>query len=462
MYGVKKFHCYLYGHHFTIRSDHQPLRHLFGEKKGIPIMAASRIQRWALTLSAYEYSIEYCPGKNVQDADALSRLPLPQKVRVPIPGDLHLLREHLDTASPVTAKEIAQWTERDPVLARVRRFVKRGWPSSVSEEALQPYSRRKEELSVLDGCLLWGSRVVVPRPGREALVEELHGGHPGVVCMKALARSYMWWPGISKDLEQRVHSCPQCQQSRNAPPPAPLHPWEWPREPWARLHLDFARPFQGRMFLVLVDAYTKWLEVLPMSSTTTAATVEKLRHIFAVHGLPQRIVTDNGPQFTSREFAEFLEGNGVVHVQVAPYHPSSNGLAERAVQTFKSGLQRIRTGTLGERLCRFLFTYRITPHATTGQSPAELLFNRRPRSRLDLVHPDTAQRVRSQQDKQVQGRSQGRARQLEQGQKVYVKNFGGGPTWLPGVVQDRTGPVSYRVQMEDGRDFRRHVDHLRN
>ena len=185
------------------------------------------------------------------------------------------------------------------MLARVRRFVKRGWPSSVSEEALQPYSRRKEELSVLDGYLLWGSRVVVPRPGREALVEELHGGHPGVVRMKALARSYMWWPGISKDLEQRVHSCPQCQQSRNAPPPAPLHPWEWPREPWACLHLDFAGPFQGRMFLVLVDAYTKWLEVLPMSSTTTAATVEKLRHIFAVHGLPQRIVTDNGPQFTS-------------------------------------------------------------------------------------------------------------------------------------------------------------------
>ena len=97
VYGVQKFHCYLYGHHFTIRSDHQPLRHLFGEKKGIPIMAASLIQRWALTLSAYEYSIEYCPGKNLQDADALSRLPLPQKVRVPILGDLHLLREHLDS-----------------------------------------------------------------------------------------------------------------------------------------------------------------------------------------------------------------------------------------------------------------------------------------------------------------------------------------------------------------------------
>ena len=135
---------------------------------------------------------------------------------------------------------------------------------------------------------------------------------------------------------------------------------------------------------------------------------------------------------------------------------------ERAVQTLKCGLQRIRTGTLGERLCRFLFTYRITLHATTGQSPAEFLFSRRPRSRLDLVHPDTAKKVRSQQDKQVQGRSQDRARQLEQGQKVYVKNFGGGPTWLPGVVQDRTGPVSYRVQMEDGREIRRHVDHLRN
>ena len=334
---------------------------------------------------------------------------------MPIPGDLHLLREHLDTNSPVTAEEIAHWTERDPVLSRVRRLVRRGWPSGVSEKELQPYSRRKEELSVLDGCLLWGSRVVVPKPGREAMVEELHGGHPGVVRMKALARSYMWWPGISRDLEQRVHSCPQCQQSRNVPPPAPLHPWEWPSEPWARLHLDFAGPFQGRMFLVLVDAYTKWLEVIPMSSTTSAATVEKLRYIFAVHGLPQRIVTDNGPQFTSQEIAEFLERNGVVHVRVAPYHPSSNGLVERAVQTFKCGLLRTRRGTLGERLCRFLFMCRITPHATTGQSPAELLFSRRPRSQLDLAHPDTAKRVRSQQEKQIQGRSQGRVQQLEQG-----------------------------------------------
>ena len=149
-------------------------------------------------------------------------------------------------------------------------------------------------------------------------MEELHRGHPRVVRVNAPA---IRWPGISKDLEQ---SCPRCQQSRNVPPPAP---WEWPREPWARLH-PFAGPFQGRMFLVLVDAYTKWLEVLPMSSTTTAATVEKVRHIFAVHGLPQRIVTNNGPQFTSREFAEFLEGNGVVHVRVAPYHTPSNRLVE--------------------------------------------------------------------------------------------------------------------------------------
>lgn len=228
------------GHHFTIRSDHQPLRHLFGEKKGIPIMAASRIQRWALTLSAYEYSIEYCPGKNIQDADALSRLLLPQKVRVAIPGDLHLLREHLDTASPVTAKEIAQWTERDPVLSRVRRF---GWPSNVSGEELQPYSRRKEELSVLDGCLLWGSRVVVytqTRPGSvggRATWGASRGRSHESPCKKLhVVAGHFKRPGTKS-------SCPQCQQSRNVPPPALLHPWEWPREPWARLHLDFAGPF---------------------------------------------------------------------------------------------------------------------------------------------------------------------------------------------------------------------------
>ena len=401
VFAVKKFHTYLYGRHFFIYSDHQPLSYLLNESKGVPAMAASRIQRWALTLSAYEYTITYRPGKDQGHADALSRLPLPQNPSVvPVPGNLLLLQEHLDTVSPVTARQIRVWTDKDPVLAQVRRFILHGWPSQELKGELQQYWRRKEELSVLDGCVLWGARVVVPPPGREQVVQELHETHPGIARMKSLARSYVWWPKMDADLEAKVRTCAECQASRPPPASAPLHPWEWPQKPWSRLHLDYAGPFLNKMFSVLVDAHSKWLEVVQVSAATSMVTIEKLRTIFATHGLPERIVTDNGSVFTSEEFENFLHGNGIAHTRTAPYHPASNGLAERSVQTFKQGIKRLKEGTVETKLSRFLLKYRLTPHSTTGRSPAELLLGRQPRSRLDLLHPDVSGRVQESQARQ--------------------------------------------------------------
>ena len=139
-----------------------------------------------------------------------------------------------------------------------------------------------------------------------------------------------------------------------------------------------------------------------MPSITSAETIEKLKLVFATHGLPCKLVTDNGSSFTSEEFQSFLAQNGIVHVTSAPYHPSSNGLAERAVQTFKQGLKRTQGTSIQDRLTKFLFNYRITPHTTTGASPASLLMGRRIRSRLDTLFPDITPRVESQQLKQAQ------------------------------------------------------------
>ena len=135
--------------------------------------------------------------------------------------------------------------------------------------------------------------------------------------MKALARSYVWWPGMSEELEERVKSCPHSQRTQGAPAPAPLQPWDWSKEPWTRLHLDFAGPFQGHMFLILVDAGSKWLEVVPMMTTTSAATITNPMAMFAVHELPERVVTDNRPQFISQQFKAFLQ-NGVTHGSLSP------------------------------------------------------------------------------------------------------------------------------------------------
>ena len=425
-------------------------------------MAASRLQRWALTLSAYEYTIVYRPGRDQAHADALSRLPLPEcPTIVPVPGDLLLLSEHLNNVSPVTPRQIRTWTDKDPVLSHVRRFVLHGWPDREASEDMQPYWRRKDELSVMDGCVVWGSRVVIPPPGRKWVIDELHKTHPGIVKMKSLARSYVWWPNLCADIEAKVKDCAECQASRPIPAMAPLHPWEWPERPWARLHLDYAGPFLGRMFLVLVDAHSKWMDVIPVHAATSSATIEKLRVVFATHGLPERIVTDNGAVFTSDEFEDFLKTNGVTHTRTAPYHPASNGLAERAVQTFKQGIKRIQGGSLETRLS-FLFKYRITPHTTTGRSPAELLLGRQPRSRLDLLHPDTGVKVRESQARQSHGHDKHtRARAFQIGDRVYVRNFVGVPTWLEGTILDQIGPVSFQVQLTDGRTRKRHVDHMR-
>ena len=178
-----------------------------------------------------------------------------------------------------------------------------------------------------------------------------------------------------------------------------MHPWEWPEHPWERIHLDYAGPFMGKMFLIAVDAHSKWMEVEAVNTATTQVTVEHLRSMFARFGLPKVIVSDNGTCFTSSEFAEFTERNQIRHVKIAPYHPSSNGLAERAVQTCKMGMKKQLTGTVQTKLPRFLFHYRLTPHTTTGVAPAELLLKRRPRSHLDCIVPSLKDRVLQQQHK---------------------------------------------------------------
>ena len=461
--AVKKFHNFLYGRHFTIQSDHKPLSFLFHEEKGIPQHISSRLQRWALTLSAYRYTIQYKAGKHLCNADALSRLPRPVTAADPgAPAEWELLVNHL-SATCVTASHIKDWTSKDPVLSQVVRFILTGWPEKLPAE-MTAFRSKKEELSVMDGCVLWGTRVLVPPPGRKQILEELHATHPGVSRMKSLARCYIWWPQMDSDIENLVRSCTVCQETRPSPASAPLHPWTWPDKPWSRLHLDFAGPLLGKMYLVLVDAHSKWMDVIVMSDITSAQTIEKLKVVFSTHGLPQKIVTDNGPSFVSNEFKEFMSRNGILHVTSAPYHPSTNGLAERAVQSFKQGLKRTTGKSIQDRLSRFLFQYRTTPHSTTGVPPAELLMGRRLRTRFDLLYPDISRKVESQQFRQKLGHDNSKPlRSFQTGDLVYVENFTSSPPkWMPGKVVKVTGPLSYQVEVESGAVVRRHVDNVRS
>ena len=429
VFGVKKYHAYLWGRQFLIESDHKPLSSLFGELKEIPPLASARIQRWALTLSAYRYSIRYKAGKTLCNADALSRLPRPVTTMYDkSPGDLVQLVHHLE-ATTVSANEIKVWTDRDPILSQVKKFLLQGSPElqHLSDE-FKPYQCRRDELSLLDGCVLWGTRVVVPPQGRQSVLRELHETHPGVSKMKSLARSYTWWPNMNKEIEEVVKSCQSCQANQHSPAPAQLHLWEWPDQPWNRLHIDFAGPVKGSMLLVVVDSYSKWLEVHTMPSITSSQTIEKLRSIFATHGLPKTIVSDNGPSLVSSEFKKFLQLNRIRHITSAPYHPSTNGLAERAVQTVKQGIKQMEGDSLEEKLSRFLHKYRITPHSTTGISPSELLMGKRLRSRLDLIYPDVSNQVEGKQWKQKCYHDKKQAtRTFINGDLVYSEDFSSAP-----------------------------------
>ena len=217
--------------------------------------------------------------------------------------------------------------------------------------------------------------------------------------MKALTRGVFWWPRIDSDVENMVKSCNTCQVNRKEEPKVPLHQWECPAKPWSRLHIDFAGPFQGRQFFILVDVRSKWLEVVPVSSQTSQQTIRVLRNLFATHGPPEVVVSDNGPAFITEEFETFLKENGCKHIRCAPYHPASNELAERGVQTLKEAMKKTE-GDMETCIARFLFQYRITPHSKTGQSPAELLLGCHPRSRLYLMFPDVGARVQARQERQ--------------------------------------------------------------
>ena len=188
IFGVKTFHQYIQGRRFEIITDHKPLTHIFSESRATPTMASGRIQRWALILGGYDYAIQYKEGKNMANADALSRLPLKTpETEVPRPPELVHPVEYLDS-TPLTSSKIRVWTVHDPILSKVMKWVQEGWPARAQTESdLQPYFQRRDELSTEGGFLLWGSRVVIPPRGRERALKLLHEAHPGIVRMKALA-----------------------------------------------------------------------------------------------------------------------------------------------------------------------------------------------------------------------------------------------------------------------------------
>ncbi len=230
IFGINKFHTYLYGRHFTLVTDHKPLTTILGPNKGIPSMTAARLQRWAVRLSAYSYTIEFRPTQQHSNADGLSRLPLNVVCASDSAPDPSCFNVKQIESLPVTSTDLAKATRTDPILSQVYASTLNGWPSEVNDE-LQPFRTRREELTVEAGCVLWGTRVIIPSKLRQKLLNELHRDHPGITKMKSVSRSYLWWPNLDRDIESLAKACVECQAVKNTPQVAPLHPWLWPTKP---------------------------------------------------------------------------------------------------------------------------------------------------------------------------------------------------------------------------------------
>ena len=307
--------------------------------KEVPVTAAARLQRWCLFLGAFSYTINYRNTKEHANCDGRSRLPMPGGAKDKL-DESEVNQMSVVESLPVTEKELRSHNRRDPILARVVESVQNGWKGGATDPEVAPYANRKDKLTLLHGeVLLWGTRVIVPKKLQGRVLQTIHEGHIGIVKMKGLARPYVWWPNLDKDIERTERECDGCQEIVRNPISAPLHRWEFPSQPWQRLHVDFSGPLQGKMILVCVDAHTKWPEIVVMNDMTAEGAVEALRSIFARMGLPEQIVSDNGPQFTAEVFKNFARVNGIRHITGAPYHPATNGLAERLVQSFKHAVK---------------------------------------------------------------------------------------------------------------------------
>uniref|UniRef100_A0A5S6QAL9 RNA-directed DNA polymerase n=1 Tax=Trichuris muris TaxID=70415 RepID=A0A5S6QAL9_TRIMR len=272
----------LFGRHFTAVTDHRPLLGLLATKKPTPTVMSARMLRWRLFLMAYDVNLVYCSGKAMGNADGLSRLPLPTDqdnrssqgegcAEAPLFVDVLMMEteaeEERGEVKLLDTNTVAKLRRKDPVLSCVLHWVLRGWPSWTQGDHFSQFVKRRDELSAARGCLLWGSRVVIPKKLQRSILEVLHHAHPGMARMKALARSYVWWPGIDSEIERRVTNCDSCQRHKDNPPTTPPRIWNWSARPWSRIHIDFAGPLQGKRNLLVVDFHSKWVEVEPVSST---------------------------------------------------------------------------------------------------------------------------------------------------------------------------------------------------
>ena len=327
----------------------------------------------------FDFSISHVPGKQLITADALSRAPVS-------PGENDLDEEvsayisFVINSLPATEKrlqEIRRKQEEDEVCRQVKEYCDTGWPErKVIPGPVKSYLPVASQLSVVDGLLMRGSRIVVPTSMRLEILDRLHSGYQGINKCRRRAQQAVWWPGMSSQLTDLVSNCVKCKKHLT-PKVQPLIPTELPQLPWQKVAMDLFE-WKKKTYLLIVDYYSRYIEIALLNRLTSEEVVAHCQSIFARHRIPEQVVSDNGPQFAAEAFQVFAQSYGFDHVTSSPYYPMGNREAERAVKTIKSLLGKETDPYLA------LLSYRATP-LQVGYSPAELLMSRRLRTNIPTI-----------------------------------------------------------------------------
>lgn len=389
VFAVRKFHKYIFGYQVTIYTDCKALESILSSKKDLGTVVNSRFLRWMIFLQNYDIVIKFRPSSQTANADALSRLPIQKGTKDEV-GSIKAFNSIFilnDVPTQlITLESVRKETQNCNSCKKLVDYVRNGWPNKDKiPEGLKIYFKFRNSLDLEDGCIFYGERLFVPCSLREKMLTCLHKEHIGIVKCKQLARNTVWWPKLDDHIEEFINRCRPCQMSASKRTSTPLMSWKSTTYPFERVHADHFF-INGKCFFVIVDDYSQWLDVYPNRSPDSDWVISSLRSFCAAYGLPHTLVTDNATAFTSNKFQVFCKSNNIQHLKSPPFHPQSNGLAERAVGIVKSSLQKFKlenksqSMSIEEKIKLFLFKYRNTPLTNCKSSPSELIYKFTPRN----------------------------------------------------------------------------------
>ena len=381
-WAVEKFHHFLYGCHFILETDQKPLEAILSRSLN---QAMPRLQCILIRTLPYNFTVRYIPGTRNLLTDCLSRLGN-QEDAIKLPR-LHVYQiSHQLLARSDSLQEIRQATQTNDKLALLKHTIMTGWPANIREipQVLQPYWTFHEELTIKDGLILKGTRIIIPTKKHEAILRQIHDSHLGLTKCKLHAKQAVYWPGLNNQLEQLILNCQLClkySRSKRKPDESSTLGQEVPIAPWTKLATDLFH-FEGQSYLLLVDYTSQFPIVRRLTSMMAHHITDHCKQIFAEYGWPETLISDNGPCYASKTFKKLMTEYNVNHITSSPYYPQSNGLAEKYVQIVKNLFHKAKEE--GQDLYKCLMTYRNTPLSSTLQSPMQMLSNRITRSNLLL------------------------------------------------------------------------------